>query len=247
MNNKLISTGLIYGSMLLTPVIALANVVGLSLNPYGGIEFGTQKVGFKDGYGGNLFNKQLPKASLFAGIKFNDYFGIECGYETTTKGITDKKIVYGDSYLGRPASSRYALLLDQDEYAFIKSKAKLSGWHLGITGSYKLFEKSNHNLQLIGYVGIKDTTVKLIARQYKFNHVNVIDDTFDDVFRKRKILAKFSVGLQYFPCKNFGIRTLASWENTAGLNPTREGPRAPILQAKLKNSVSYSIGVIFKK
>lgn len=241
--NQLALNGLIYSIILLAPQIGnAAAVVNLSFTPYLGIETGMQNFGFKAGYGDNVFNKQLPKGNLFVGAKFNEYLGLELGYETTTQGTKDVKIAYGaGKYLGN--DSNKALGLMPGYVARVSSKTKISGWNIGVTGYYQV---TNFNkLSAIGHVGIKNTKIKLSAIQYQVNNIPIPITT--NQFRKIKFtlgLSYCSVGLQYALSEHVGIRTMLNWENTQQLKPITKCGKVTN-QVKLKNSLNYTIGIIF--
>jgi len=230
--NQLMFAGLLSSAILFAPGVSYAGTSEFKLTPYGGVDFGMQNVGFKAGYGDNVFKKHLPKGNLFAGVKFNDYVGLEGGYETTLQGKRDVRLNHPYSYLGFNSIA--------GEWLKIHSKTKMSGFHLGVTGDYPFFSNS---LSLIGYVGIKKTRLKLISNIYQ--DANVPSQSAIDELNQNntKTLFRLSAGLQYFLNEHFGVRVLGSWENTSRFQPT---DKDVMFRAKLKNSVNYSVGFVFK-
>ena len=81
--------------MLFSPNFCTAN------NFYYGLDLGVQHIGFKPGYGDNLFPTDLPMSNLFVGFKFNDYFGIEGGYQSTVEQERITTLFAGNKVLGK--------------------------------------------------------------------------------------------------------------------------------------------------
>ena len=52
--------------------------------PYVGFDAQVRRMSFKGGFGNNLLQHHSPQGNLYAGVKFNEYVGVEAGYETTT-------------------------------------------------------------------------------------------------------------------------------------------------------------------
>ena len=161
MKYKLIINGLLSSTILLSSTNSYANMPKLNLTPYGGVDVGMQNFGFKAGYGDNLFKKQLPKGNLFAGVKFNDYFGIEGGYESTIDKKKDATVNGNNLFLGTNPID--VLAINPGETAKFSTRTKIYGWHISITGDYPIyFNSKNKKLSIIGTIGIKKTKVKLI-------------------------------------------------------------------------------------
>jgi len=125
-----------------------------ALGPYIGADIGIKTMKFEPGYGDNLFTESLPFGNLFVGFKFNNYFGIEGGYESTTTEKRENNLYYGAKVLG--------ITLDNPNFYQVKysSSSKISGWHTGVIFDYALdYEKT---LFFSSYIGIKNTKINLI-------------------------------------------------------------------------------------
>lgn len=230
-----------FGIALFSPIISQA-ASSLNLTPYGGVDVGMQNFGFKSGYGDNLFAKQLPVGNLFIGIKFNDYFGIEGGYETTIDKKKETTIGAGDTILGNLI---YAIDVKNISQF---NRFRVYGLHLGLTGRYPIFSKEDHTgLSIVGYLGIKYTTVKSSRNIFKITPALGPTEAYNSRINldtdNKKNLARLAFGLEYFFYNHVGLRTLIGWENTARLKPVNNGGG---YMANLKNSYKYSIGIIFK-
>lgn len=242
MKSKALIIGAFSSIILLNPTASRANSLSLlTINPYGGVDIGMQHFGFKSGYGDNLFAKNLPKGNLFVGINFNNYFGLEGGYESTIEKKRNATLYGGNSTMlgnfipGGP---------NETDYLNLNSKAKISGWHLGITGRFPIDTK---NLFIIGHVGIKRTNIKLVSRviSYKdYGQPEELGTPQDQVVlgdNSKKNILKLSGGIEYFFNKHIGLRAMLGWENTAKLKPVSDNKTA-----LLKNSFLYSIGITLK-
>lgn len=245
---KLIVAGFLSSVSLFSTVASYAVASSeFKLTPYGGIDIGQQNTKFKPLFGDNLFKKHLPKGNFFVGVKFNDYFGIEGGYETTLQRKRDVVLngVHRNDYLG---AGRYSLLmLLPRDIARISSKSKISGWHMGITGEYPIyfFSQQKRPLSIIGYAGIKHTTIKLTSNLYYHKDDPTMQTIYELNQKNKKNLVRLSTGLQYFIHQNIGLRVIGSWENTSTLSPKNNGD-PELLEARLKNSLGCSIGIVFK-
>lgn len=219
--------------------------------PYFGADIGMQHFGFKHGYGDNLFKKSLNKNNVFLGIKFNDTFGIEGGYETTTNKTRNTTVYAGETLLG----NYIPLPVNQGDVEYMKlaSKARIFGWHLGVTANYPI-ERSNNNMAIIGYVGIKRAKVNILRNMITSKeYLNPVEMPIDTTINLnvRKYIVKLAGGMEYFLTKHIGIRALIGWENTAKLKTNYTSydydTNAPITKtARIKNSFSYGIGIVIR-
>ncbi|MGI9214484.1 MAG: outer membrane beta-barrel protein, partial [Gammaproteobacteria bacterium] len=164
MNHKRFMRYLLLANLFVTS-IAGASVSSLNLTPYGGVDLGIQNIKFQSGYGDNLFKSTLPKGNFYLGLKFNECFGVEAGYESTLEKKKNVTIAENDLYLGTDIMSQYLL-----NSAQTVNRIKLSGWHLGITGEYKFYlYNSKLPLSILGYIGIKNTKINLKSNINNFD------------------------------------------------------------------------------
>lgn len=208
--------------------------------PYIGANIGTKKLRFEPGYGDNLFEESLLLGNLFAGFKFNDYFGIEGGYENTIKNKRTSVLFMGDTNLG------LKLLVNSAKYI---SKIQLYSKHLGIIGTYPINSLgTNNNISIICYIGIKKMTAKLSRDRIELNSQPSYDFIKLDQNCNKNIVM-FYFGTESYINKHFTIRIVLGWENTAKIRPFSINPSAngqSITTAKLKNALSYGVGIILQ-
>ena len=239
-NYKLIVNGLILSTILYINNLSANTIISskFQLNPYIGIGSGKQYLKFNNGYGDNLFQNELSTATVFVGIKFNDYFGIEAGYKTTNEGTKTVTIYQGEKYLG---VHDFGLNFGENSKYFTESK--LRGWNLGLIGEYPFnFGAARNYFSILGYVGIQNTNITLVSRMLTFGSLltNNVDALNND---NKKTLLKLSSGLQYFTFDNVSFRAMGSFENTCRL---RAQNHRHTFKAALKNSINYSLDLVFR-
>lgn len=243
--NKKLLSGLALVVFAIEGNCAMSNSLGLN-SKYIGVDAGIQRGGFnKYETSQSNFKKSLPKANFFAGIKFNDYLGVEAGYEfSLNRGRNATfNVSNQEDFMGIGGS---ALGLTGTQTSDVANKYKISGFHFGVTGEYPI--SASHNpLSFIGYVGIKNTTLKTLSKIIDHPVSGSIGDIYK--LKSTKNILRLSLGLQYMLRENIGIRLSSTWENTSKFSPEKSyqfSPAAELASEKLKNSMSYSLGVVFK-
>ena len=232
----------------LSSCLACTKSFAWQLQPYGGIDYGIQNSQYKQKFGDNLLKKKLPKGNLFLGLKLNDYFGIEAGYETTIKNSKTTNLSDFKSFFGTTIFDLNEI--QSPDYQKTQVKQKISGMHLGLTIEYPLFiinNPSHHSLSLVGYLGVKNAKADIKINSSLFYEDDIqIDDPVTLNHNHKKTILRLACGLQFSINDNFGIRLLGSWENTSKLKPEYTYPKGTKLTAKLKDSFGYSIGFVAK-
>lgn len=203
--------------------------------PYIGADIGIKTLKFESGYGDNLFAESLPFGNLFVGFKFNDYFGIEGGYESTTNEKRENSLYYGEKALG--------ITLDKPRFYQVKYSTthKIFGWHTGVIFDYTL--DNENTLFFCSYIGIKNTKINLIRNRLELNLKTSINTDYLNKCNKKNILL-LSCGLKYLLNKHFMIRWSINFENTNKINPYGFNANNKYIEAKPKNTFSNQIGII---
>ena len=196
----------------------------------------------------------MPKGNFYLGLKFNEYFGIEGGYETTLQSSKKNVVIYTPGkYLGVPLTSNDIAGVPLDYVYTPKNNIKNSGWHIGISGNYPIrFKTLKNPIYLLGYLGIKHNKIQLYSNLEKIKATGlpaVIPLDEINKFKSVKNILRLSAGLQYFFNENFGIKILGTYEQLSKINPSVKSNvgGVALYQAKLKNSLGYSIGIVVKK
>ena len=224
----------------------------LCLTPYVGVDAQIRHMPFQKDFGGNVLKKNYPQGNFFAGLKFNDYVGIEAGYEVSKKKSRSVKHNNSDIVFGKP--------LEQNEPPFIPSvenisygTSKIYGWNANLMGFLPIFCEDN-SLQLIGSVGIAQLKIKSKNELKSLETTATLDSITEEIngstqntiifnmhYKKRKAVLRLSSGIQNMITDCIGIRALVTWENTAKLRVTT-GTKV-FNTEKPKNSFKYGLGI----
>lgn len=224
-------------TFLLLPTIAAADVAD---KVYAGFNFGIRDMGFKDECS-NMFSKYLRQYSVFAGLQYNKWVGIECNFFTTNQSNRDVTINKGESSLG---VQNYSGIFNEQ----YQTSTDLQGAQLYLTGAYPIARRT----KLFGYMGIGiarlNLKANLIDRNYRAPTSTVISNNRIDQSMTESY-PLFGVGLDYELAKYLGCRAGVSWENTSKFKSKFErttGTTKQTLSVQAKNSVIYSLSIYVK-
>ena len=245
--------------------IAGIDCMDLCLTPYVGADAQMRHMGFEKDFGGNALKKNYPQGNFFAGLKFNQYVGVEFGYEASKKKPRSVTHNNSDIVFGSPLQQGEPTDLGFDDTSH--SSSKINGWNTNLVGFLPIFCEDN-SLQLIGSVGVAQLKIR---SKNSLKNVLVIT-TFDPNtgepngtqsittignrdFTKRKAVLRISSGIQNMITDCIGIRALVTWENTAKLKAhgklislTENGTSIALSEtirriSKPKNSFNYGLGI----
>lgn len=205
--------------------------------PYIGADVGIKTLQFEEGYGDNLFAASLPFGNIFVGFKFNEYFGIEGGYESTTTEKRENSLYYGDKALGITLNSQSPRFY-QVKYS---TTNKMFGWHAGVIFDYSL--NHENSVLLCSYIGIKNTKIDLIRNRLELQFQTSLNTDSLNKHNKKNIFL-LSFGLKYLLNKHFTIKWSITFENTSNINPYGFNANNQRIEARLKNTFSNQIGII---
>lgn len=207
-------------------------------DPYIGVNAGMRYMNWPRNFGGNVFKREYPEGDLYLGTNFNQYFGFQFGYKTTTTRYQFSSLS-NDIDLGLPTEPGPQIDL---------TRAQFKGWHgefigyvpvlfpdclylygtLGLT-RFELFQKDN-----ILEVGTNPpgTPIRLAAA--------------GRTFKRNRTVFSMSLGIETFIDEKFGFRVFAAWDNLARFKsiPAQEFTSPAVLQ--LKNSYTYGIGLVMR-
>ena len=93
--NKVLKAALLVTAT--TPAFAVMPEFSIS-RPYIGVDFMVARMGFKEGFGGKVFQKLMPTGEVYLGVRFNDYISCEVGYGSTTQRSAEKHLGPGDVF-----------------------------------------------------------------------------------------------------------------------------------------------------
>jgi hypothetical protein len=208
-----------------------------NLTPYVGIDVQFRQMSFDKNHGNNVFRKNYPQGNVYAGLKFNDYIGVEAGFEGTNKRSRNARLFVGQySIGGDPVPTIPGVTTFEDSI----TTAKIHGPHINVVGTFPILDDSD--LALIGSVGISRLKVSL---KYKATQDEAGPLSIIRTFAKRKSILRLGGGIQHMITDCVGVRGMVTWQNTAKFKhiSAKEVATHPSGFAKLKNSFSYGLGV----
>lgn len=216
--------------ILIIPPVALAKVNLPSM--YIGVNAGVKQNGFTPGYGDNLFNTKQPIANIFAGIEIIPHLNVEINLETTKNRQRHSALSGNDSFLGVVPGD----LITRNWQSDIKFSS------IGADLIYKFNPICCDKFNILLGAGIKITKVNLKSKNLSSPSTPVLKLTENNT----KGLIKLSAGYEYMFTNNYGMRGLVSWENTSALKPVGTNRIGAKFTAQLKNSMNYTLGVLYK-
>lgn len=173
------------------------------LTPYVGADVKWNNTRFKKTEGGNALQKNYPEGNLFGGIKFNEWVGLEVGYESTSRQSRKATIGVDDTFFGDPVASVSTLPLS------IKTKTKISGYHANVVGFYPIAEE--YCLSLFGSIGL----ARLKIKSHLELSIPPDPDILNFTFTKEKVVPRVTVGVQHMLNECIGVRAMLAWERTS--------------------------------
>lgn len=208
-----------------------------NLKPYLGINAELRHMGYKKGFGTNLFKQDLPQANLYIGLKFSDWFGVELGYKQTDKKSKTAANGEGIFELGRPIPIGATNVSE--------NTVQIKAPYINLIGFLPVCDE--YPLQLFGFFGVTRMSVKLKFQRTKLDEevltASVREFLVRD-FSHRRTIVQVGTGLQYGIFNCLSVRTQIGWENTAKFNNLTNKQNTGY-RASLKNSIIYSIGIIW--
>lgn len=203
------------------------------VRPYVGFDAQMRRMNYHVGYGDNLLYRQSPQGNIYAGLKFNDNFGAEIGYDATSTLTRDSILTTGQVAAGTPIVAAISPV----EF---KSKSQLRGSHADLVGFYTFCE--NWPAQLFGSVGVGFVRGMF---ERKSISVNNMPSSMVRSFGKHKAVLRLTGGLQYLWNCNLGTRVSIGYVNTNNIRAFENDgiPSSFITQIKPKDSFVYGLGM----
>ena len=117
--------------------------VTLNITPYAGINVEGRHMNFSSGFGDNLFARNYPQIDIYTGVKLNEFWGVELGYETTFSQRKTTTLTPGAINLGIPITADVVS-------AQFRNSSRISGAHLDLVGFWCIPE---YPIELFGTIG----------------------------------------------------------------------------------------------
>jgi len=232
-NTKITKSTVIAGLFLtlILPEVALAKINLQS--PYVGISVGIRQNGLYLGQGDNVFKSRQPVGEFFVGLE--EVFP-SLNLEINIEKIIDRKkqstLNEGDNLFGQTVVLPVGI-------RELNLNTKMQFFSAGVDVLYKIKVINCENFSFLFGPGIKIAKLNLSAKNtYTGNETKLSNGN-------TKTLLKLSAICEYMVTNNYGLRGLVSWENTSVLSPTARN-NGYKYTARLKNTISYKLGMLFK-
>lgn len=217
---------------------AVASIMDWDLVPYVGADAQWRRMDYKKDFGQNLTKKNYKQGNLYAGLKFNEYVGVEAGYESTGTIKRNATVIatnmFGTTFPGAIAGQSLEW----------NTRSKISGFHGNLIGFLPISD--DYCLKLFGSVGIAQLKARTRATATTLNGIPLIPNIVLN-FTKRKWVPRLSLGLQHMFYEQFGLRATATWENTARLKMSSrdQSGGTRIYSAYSRDSVTLGVGLFY--
>ena len=202
-----------------------------------------------------MFRKNSTSYNLFAGLDFNQYFGIELGYQKDNTRRSNATLVSGDFIPGF-ANPIPVGQFEGNPSVFDNVKLKQQNKYLGITGKYKIYPKF-HITAMLG-LAYTNTSAEYTQKQSGvaliFTPAEIDGYLLKRTYKKHKAVPIARIGASYSILKHFSIRTNVLWHKLSDItinsdqnNKIRpqDGNPASSQKIKFKNITTYSVGFIY--
>lgn len=209
--------------------------------PYVGADVQARYSQWQQGLGNGNFKKWAPEGDAYAGVQFNQYLGLEGGYEATTIAHRNFVVPTGQ------------IFVNTNIVAFPptawSSRFQAKGWYGNLVGMLPVSDC--YRLSLIGTVGI----VKLrVFHDYvqTADSLGLLDTGLSNSTRgthtDRHYIPKLGIGGAHMLTDCVGVRLMYNWERTARFKnlPTLETFPVGRGRVSMKNSQSGSVGLFAK-
>lgn len=238
-------------ALLAAPVIMLAASATTAetiwgVTPVFGVDAQLRHMDFKGGLGENIFKHNSPQANAYVGLNFNDYFGIQAGYEVSSRRAKTVTLIPPfvsagvnvtpgvNPFTGRP-------LVSSVEYTSI---SRIKGPHVDLVGYLPLSFCNPCRIALTGSVGLAHLRVAARRQVTAVNGGAPIGTNNPSFFRGHKTVLRLMGGIQHYICDTVGVRATVTWENTSRFRNLKFTSLNGVSQIiKPKNSINYGLGL----
>lgn len=207
---------------------AHGNVAGES---YVGLDAVYNFMGFKSGYGDNMFKKSAPGLNLFVGHMFHENFGAEAGFEYDKKMKRSVTLNPGDLAAG------IAVLGIAGAVSF-DSTLKQNHPYIGLVGKYNVFDNTFISLMVGG--SLSHINAKhVVTGTAQSSSITGTTRTYS----KNRLIPLIRATIEHKFTDRFGLRALVGWKNTSSIKMSSKETGQQTL--KLKDSFNIGVGGLF--
>lgn len=211
--------------------------VCLEVFPYVGLDAQERHMSFEEGYGDNLLYHTAPQGNTYVGLRVEEHFAIEAGYEATVTRSRERTLGAGELAAGQPVPAT-------SSPAVFKSKLTIKGPHLDLLGLYPLYNYKGAPIEILGSIGV--AFLKATSERQTISLGNT-SSSMVRTLNGRKAVLRTAIGLQYKFCDQLGVRATVGWVNTSKLtisaNDNIRGMYLP--EIKPKKTTFCGLGLVW--
>ncbi len=193
------------------------------------------------GSGDNIVKKSYPQGAVYGGMKFNDFFGLEVGYQRSVSAKRQETL--NVNYVSYFSDS---LEIDPGDHYVSRSKVSTQGFYTGVLGFLPISEE--YRLKLIASVGVVRMKTKISSALDLVEPTGTTSNSLVRTFIQTKWIPKVGAGIQHMIDDNIGVRAMAGWEQTARfkrIRGIRPDGTLSNYAASLKNSATLGLGMFY--
>ncbi|MFM8454867.1 MAG: hypothetical protein ACKOAD_07950 [Gammaproteobacteria bacterium] len=243
--NKIVSKACLTTLIGLASVLpTIANADDFYFKPYVGFGIENRHMDFKKNYGNGFFKKNQLNYIPFVGVDLHENLALEMGYQLSKKMNYDKKLVEGDYLFGEYVDDVQSGYRTRGFY-------KMKGFNLDAIGKYPVFCDTTF---VFARVGVKFAKLKLEHDTYQ-DAAGIPTPAASTTVKASKVIPRLGLGLDHQvyadeSMGDLGIRLNTIWEKTSAIKIRKftdsDLQGEPVLQPKLKNSISYGMDLYWK-
>jgi hypothetical protein len=165
--------------------------------PYFGVFARMNHFSWMEGFGNNLFRKDVPQAELYLGTQLGDYVSVDIGYQVSATKRKVVNLAKDDVFLGLPIEDPDAPV---SFLSFVQSKGAYTNLN-AILPLRKIFPLIGQpNIAIVGQMSL--VYLQIAHRVHTIgdlaDNFNIL--SFTKFFKNQRIIPCLGVGLQYQSC-----------------------------------------------
>ena len=219
--------------------LAVAGINWDEVKPFVGVNVGKSIQGFKDGFGGDIFEKNPITLSLSAGAKFSDYFGFEMGYETHKKQKSTTRLGEGSKLPG------VSTALAAGEYTVVATTFDSHHPYIGVFGETTIVDKTKAQLFLGASLSKIEARQEVIEDNVIGTFSQTDIDNYRHVYKKTKLAPMVRLRVSHEVTDNVSLNAGMKYRYMSNFKIKSTNANGSINEVRMKNAYSFELGVSF--
>ena len=233
---------ILFVSVMAFPAFALESA-DFDFSSNAGLDAQWRSMPLQKGAGDNVIKKGYHQGAAYLGLRLNDLFGLELGYQ---KSLTANRKTVFTNPTSNYFSSTADLVLPDSLLSY--GTASIKGPYVGLLALLPISDE--YRLKLIASAGMARLQANLQSNMYIVQR-NIPGFDFSLGFSKTAWVPKLSLGLQHMINDHWGVRTMVGWEKTSKFKRMQgtyldNGAQSSAYFASLKNSTTAGVGIFYK-